>query len=122
MNKILHFTDLIVWQKGHKLVIQVYFCVEKFPEHERFGLSSQLSRSVVSVTSNIAEGFGRRTKREKVRYYDIALGSLYEVQNQLLVAKDVHYISEQEFQKTNELAKEVEKLLNSIIISIKKRS
>ena len=92
--KIKSFTDLRVWQEGHKLVLLVYACSRQFPKEEIFGLSSQIRRAVISVTSNIAEGFGRRTKSEKIQFYYHANGSLLEVKNQLLIARDLKYISQ----------------------------
>lgn len=70
-KKLSKFTDLIVWQKGHKLVLLIYKITKTFPSEEKFGLISQMQRSAVSITSNISEGFGRRTSLDKKRFYDI---------------------------------------------------
>ena len=75
-KQIKEFTDLIVWQKGHKLVLTVYLVTKKFPREELFGLSSQMRRAGVSITSNIAEGFGRKGFKEKIQFYYLAKGSL----------------------------------------------
>src|SRR3989338_5283252 len=88
-GKIKSFTDLTAWREGHKLVLLIYRAVEEFPSGEKFGLSSQLSRAAVSITSNIAEGFSRNSSKEKIQFYYMSLGSLAEVQNQLLIAKDI---------------------------------
>lgn len=114
-SKIKSFTDLIVWKEGHTLVIQIYKTTKKFPKDEQFGLTNQLRRASVSITSNIAEGFSRSSYKEKVQFYATALGSTTEVQNQLLIAKDISYIEKADFTKLAEQAVLVNKLLNGII-------
>ena len=94
MNKITSFTDLAVWREGHKLVLAVYKLTRNFPEFEKFGLANQIQRAVISITSNIAEGFSRKNKKEKTQFFYTALGSLTEVQNQLLIARDLGYIKQ----------------------------
>jgi four helix bundle protein len=91
-KKIKSFTDLKAWQEGHKLVLIIYKETEKFPKKEIFGLTSQMRRAAVSVTSNIAEGFSRNTNKDKCQFYSNALGSLTELQNQLLITRDVGYL------------------------------
>jgi len=98
-NNIKHFTDLIAWQKNHQLVLEIYKITKKFPKDELFGLTSQIRRAVVSITSNIAEGYGRYYFKEKIRFYTISRGSSTEVQNHLIIAKDLGYITEEEFNK-----------------------
>ncbi|MBI2065744.1 MAG: four helix bundle protein [Candidatus Zambryskibacteria bacterium] len=98
-EKIRNFTDLRAWQKGHELVLYVYQLTRKFPKDELFALTSQLRRAVISITSNIAEGFSRHSYKEKVNFYHISLGSTTEVENQPIISKDIGYISETEFQK-----------------------
>ncbi len=93
MEKIKKFTDLRAWQEGHRLVLLVYQATKIFPTEERYGLTSQMRRCAVSITSNITEGFGRLSLKEKKRFYDIALGSVLELQNQLFIARDIGYIS-----------------------------
>lgn len=118
-DKIKSFTQLTVWQEGHKLVLMIYKLVKNFPPFEQFALTTQLLRAVVSITSNIAEGFSRRSKKDKCNFYYIALGSLTEVQNQLLVARDLTYISSEEFKRLAEQTILVNKLLNGLIKSIR---
>lgn len=89
---IKSFTDLKAWQEGHKLVLDVYKITKTFPRSESYGLSGQMQRSAVSITSNIAEGFSRDTFGDKAHFYVIAHGSLTELQNQIHVARDVGYI------------------------------
>lgn len=92
-QKIKNFTDLFIWQRDHKLVLSVYKITNKFPKEEKYGLSDQIKRAVVSITSNIAEGFGRDKFNDKAHFYTIALGSIYETQNQLMIARDLKYIN-----------------------------
>ena len=93
------YEDLIVWQRAIELVITTYEFTSHFPKEEMFGLISQMQRAVVSITSNIAEGFGRQTIKEKIQFYYQAHGSLTEVKNQLILSRDLNYVSEQEFDK-----------------------
>lgn len=117
-SKIKSFTDLIAWKEAHKLAIMVYNETKKFPGDERFSLTDQIRRAVVSVSSNIAEGFSRTSSKEKIQFYRIALGSLTETQNQLLLAKDLEYISKNAFHSIAEQTVFVSKLLNGLIKSL----
>lgn len=117
--KITKFTQLDVWKRGHLLVLRVYELVGEFPKSESFILVPQILRSSISVNSNIAEGFSRRSKKEKVRFYYISLGSLTELQNQLLIAKDLGYISERDFSDIAENSIIVQKMLNKLISSVR---
>lgn len=119
-SKIKSFTDLNAWKKAHKLVLMIYKITKEFPKEEIFGLVSQMRRAVVSITSNIAEGFSRQSKKEKIQFYSIAKGSLTEIQNQLLIAKDIGYISKKDFQFIAEQSIEVNKLLNGLIRYLKR--
>ena len=98
-NKIRSFTDLDAWKEGHRLVLMIYQITESFPKEEMFGLVSQMRRCAVSVTSNIAEGFSRQSYREKIQFYSTAQGSLTELQNQLLVSRDVGFLKRKKFQE-----------------------
>ena len=112
---ISSFTQLIVWQKGHTLVIQVYELTRKFPKEELFALTTQIRRCVVSITSNIAEGFSRRSVKDKSHFYTIALGSTTELQNKLLIARDLGYLDKQLFEELAILSIEVNKMINGLI-------
>lgn len=114
-NKIQSFTDLNAWKEGHKLVLMVYEITRKFPKEELFGLANQLRRAAVSITSNIAEGFSRQSYKEKTQFYSISLGSVTEVQNQLLVARDIKYMDSGQFQKIAQQTIVVHKLVNGLI-------
>src|SRR3989344_4175757 len=115
MSKITNFKDLFAWQEGHKLVLLIYKLTESFPSKEQFGLTNQMRRAAVSITSNLAEGFSRRSYKDKSRFYSMALGSLTELQNQLLVAKDIGYLSMVSYEKTSEQTVIVSKLINGLI-------
>lgn len=117
-GKIKNFTDLVTWQKGHELALTVYRFTKHFLSEERYRLVSQMRRCAVSVTSNIAEGFGRRTGKEKIRFYNIAIGSLFELQNQMLLSKDLGYLDESQIAFIQPLALEVNRLLNGLIKSV----
>lgn len=121
-NKIQSFTDLRVWREGHSLVLDIYKITKKFPREETFGLINQIRRAAVSITSNIAEGFSRNSFKEKSQFYYIALGSLTELQNQLLISKDIGYISKQEFGELVEKTVNISKMLNGLIKSTKSKS
>jgi four helix bundle protein len=114
-NKIRNFADLETWKEGHKLVLKIYKLTKDFPKEERFGLIDQMRRAVVSITSNIAEGFSRQSKKEKAQFFLISKGSLTELQNQLLISKDVHYLKLEDFSDVIKLTVQVKKLLNGLI-------
>jgi four helix bundle protein len=114
-GKIKSFVDLNAWQEGHKLVLKIYQITKTFPKEEEFGLISQMRRCAVSVTSNIAEGFSRHSYKEKAQFYSIALGSITELQNQLLIAKDINYLSKEKFQEIAEQTIKVHKITNGLI-------
>jgi len=115
MEKIKSFTDLDSWKQAHKLVLHIYRITKTFPKEELYSLVDQMRRCSLSISSNIAEGFSRQTKREKVQFYHIAKGSLTELQNQLLVSKDVGYLSKKEFTEIAEQSVTVHKLLNGLL-------
>ena len=114
-KKIKHFTDLIVWQKSHQLVLDIYKITSGFPNEEKFGLVSQMRRAAYSIPANIAEGFKRQDAKDKIRFYNIAQGSLSEVSYFLILATDLNY-TKANFRGSVE---EIEKLLAGLIRSIK---
>jgi len=115
------FTNLNSWKEGHKVVLQIYKITRDFPKEEVFGLVSQMRRAAVSVTSNIAEGFSRKGKNEKGQFYLVSLGSITELQNQLLVARDVGYIFADKFTEVANQTVVAHKLVSGLIKSIKNR-
>ncbi|HRY63497.1 MAG TPA: four helix bundle protein [Patescibacteria group bacterium] len=114
-TKITKFTDLIAWKESHKLVLEIYKITKDFPKEEIYGLTSQLRRCAISITSNIAEGFSRHTFKDKANFYSMALGSTTELQNQILVAKDVGYIIQEKFSQIANQTIIVHKLVNGLI-------
>ena len=115
MSEIKTFADLNTWRESHKLVLLIYKLTDKFPNKEDYALTSQMRRASVSVSSNIAEGFSRRGKKEKVLFYSMSLGSVTELQSQLLVARDVEYINTEEYKLSIDQTVVVHKLVNGLI-------
>ena len=119
-KKIRSFTDLVAWQESHKLVLHIYQVTEKFPVSERYGLTSQMRRAAVSISSNIAEGFSRRSPKEKEYFYSMSHGSLTEIQNQLFIARDVSYVSSGKFNEIWDQTIVVHKLITGLIKSVRR--
>ncbi|MCK4352939.1 four helix bundle protein [candidate division WOR-3 bacterium] len=118
MEKAKSFKDLVVWQKAHQLVLEVYKLTGTFSDSERFGLISQMRRAAVSLAANIAEGFAKIGKRDKINFYNIAQGSLGELNYYLILSKDLGYCENN--RKILQFSEEVGKMLNSLINSIAK--
>lgn len=121
-ESIKHFRDLRVWRESHVLVLLIYRLTKQFPPEEQYGLSNQSRRAAVSVTSNIAEGFGRGTARDKRHFYMTAKASLAEIQNQMFIAKDLHYITETEWESVESQSIVSDKLLTNFIRSAADKS
>lgn len=118
-GKIKSFTDLKVWQEGHKLILLIYQITRSFPKEETYSLVDQMLRAATSITCNVAEGFGRQTYEEKVQFYYMAQGSLIELKNQILISRDVSYLSEQKFNSLVEQINIVHQLLQGLITKSK---
>jgi four helix bundle protein len=110
---------LIVWQKAHQFVLSVYSLTKQFPKEEQFGLTSQFRRAFVSIAANIVEGYSKRGLKDKVRFLNIAQGSLSECEYYLRLTKDLLYGEVEQLEMDIE---EVSKLLNSYSRAIKKNS
>lgn len=121
-GEINTFKDLYAWQRGHELVLAVYRISNDFPATENFGLTNQMRRAAVSITSNLAEGFSRRSSKDKVHFYSMALGSLTELQNQLLIAQGVGYLTDDVVNELEPVAVITHKLTNGLIKSTKTRT
>ena len=121
MSDIRSYRDLIVWQKARELVKKVYEGSESFPRNEVFGLTQQMRRAAVSVPSNIAEGYGRGSRPEYIRFLHIARGSLYEIETQLLLAEDLGYLSGDVSRSLQHAAESVSKLLYRLLASQRKQ-
>lgn len=116
-KKSKNFQELIVWQKSHQLVLTIYKITKQFPIDEKYGLTSQMRRAAISIPANIAEGYRKRGKLDKVRFLNIAQGSLEEVRYYMILSRDLEYYTFME--ETNQL-EEVSKLLESYLQAILK--
>lgn len=114
MTTIKTFEDLIIWQKGITLAKVIYKITKALPVEEKFALGDQLRRAAVSVPSNIAEGYGRRTSNDYRKFLHIALGSLYEIQTQLKIGYELGMINSQSFFEAKELAKQIDRMIFAI--------
>src|SRR3989344_2397784 len=119
--KITRFYHLDAWRKAHALVLQVYEITRVFPHDERYGMVSQLRRAASSITANIAEGFARYHYKDKARFYHQARGSVAEVQNFLLLAKDLEFITLDQCKSLGEEAHGIARLINGMIRSIERQ-
>lgn len=115
-----NYKDLKVWQKAIDLTTKVYEVVNCFPDKERFGLISQITRSAVSVPSNIAEGSGWNSSKEFNQFLGIALGSCYELETQMLIAKNIGYLNEEKYQELSEDLIEIQKMISGLKKSLNK--
>ena len=114
-RKISNFTDLKAWQEGHKLTLMILKTVKVFPDNQKFILSSQIQRAAFSVTSNLAEGFGRLNYPDKKRFYGMAQGSLNELQSHLIIARDANFINHYSFRKLFRQSVTVHKIISGLI-------
>jgi four helix bundle protein len=105
------YKDLIVWKKSVELVEEIYRPTQSFPAEERYGLTSQIRRASISIPSNIAEGYGRRNKKENAYFVNIAYGSATEVETKLIIAQKLSFINNEQQKKNESLLEEVLKLL-----------
>lgn len=115
------FQKLNAWQEAKKLVVEVYHLLDCFPKFEKYALCDQIRRAIVSVPSNIAEGSGRMSLKEKIHFLEIAYGSLMETYNQLLIAIDLAYITEESVHTIKPLIDNVAKMINGLRISYSKQ-
>ena len=116
------YQELFVWQRAMDLVVRVYEVTESFPHKEQFGLTNQLRRAAVSIPSNIADGQGRQTTRDFLRYLSIARGSLQEVETQILIATRLDYIAESEKVEMLERTSETNRLLTGLSRSLSRNT
>ncbi|MBO7109301.1 MAG: four helix bundle protein [Prevotella sp.] len=116
------FQRVIAWQKAHAFVLLVYKISKHFPEEERFGLTSQLRRAAVSIEANIAEGYRKLSKPDKLRFLNIAQGSLEECRDYHILAKDLNYIDDNEYEQMKMAILMASKFLNSYCEGIVKNN
>jgi len=114
-----NFRKLDIWNQGVELVKLIYFVAEKLPDKERFGLRSQITRAAVSVPSNIAEGASRNSEIEFKRFLEIALGSLFEIETQLVIIEELQFINRTELESVFNLINKEGKMINGLINKIK---
>ncbi len=120
-KKIKKFTDLNVWQEARQLAKNTYRICYLLPKSEQFGLVSQMKRSSISITSNIAEGFKRDTMKDKVHFYIMAHGSLTELQSQFIIGNDLQFINERSYHDLMLLTDRVDAMLTGLIRASKER-
>jgi four helix bundle protein len=121
MSAIKSYKDLLIWQKGFQIVISTYKLTKDFPQEELYALTSQIKRASVSIPSNIAGGYGRNTDKSFSHFIDISRGSLYELETQLLIAKELEFIQDLDmFNHVISLINEESKMINAFYNSISK--
>ena len=114
-HEIKTYKDLIVWQKSVELVVKVYDITRSFPDSEKFGIVNQMRRAAVSVPSNIAEGYGRGSKNDYLRFLKIACGSCNELETQIEISYQLEFISTVDYERLSEDITEINKILATII-------
>lgn len=114
------FKRLKVWDKAHQLTLEIYAASKRFPKDELFGLTSQIRRASSSVAANIAEGSGRRSRKEFMYFLGVAIGSVSEVEYFLILAKDLTYLDQLQYQNINTLADETKRMLISFLQKVEK--
>ena len=117
--KIETFEDLVVWKRAHALVLEIYRITRDYPKDEKFSLVSQMRRAAVSVAANIAEGFKKRTLRDKSNFYNISQGSLEELRYYLILSADLGYLKPNE--DLTVVTEEIGRMLNGLIKSMQER-
>lgn len=117
-----NYKELKIWQEGIELAKLVYNATGQFPSEEKYGLTSQIRRSAVSIPSNIAEGAGRNSDKEFQQFLSIALGSAFELETQLILANSFGFINDKSFQQLEEQIIKVQKMINGFRIVISKRT
>lgn len=117
-----NFRNLLVWQKSMSLITKIYVSTKKFPKEEIYGLTSQIRRSSISIPSNIAEGFGRDSNKEYLRFLNVSIASLFELQTQLEIAKNIEYLTQEEYNNLYEDSREVDRMLVAFINKVKERN
>lgn len=121
MQKITSYRDMEVWRKGRELARMIYARTAQFPSSEQFGITNQMRRAAVSIPSNIAEGFGRATAKEKSQFYHVAKGSLAELETQSYIASDIGHLQESDLEDIIRLASLTHRLLQGLIKANKER-
>ena len=113
------FKNLKVWQKGIKLVVEIYKTSKKFPQEELYGLTSQMRRSAISIPSNIAEGSGRNSDKDFNRFLEFSLGSSFELETQIIIAHELEFLTNEEFFDLSDKVQEEQKMITGLQKSLK---
>jgi four helix bundle protein len=116
-----NYKDLQVWQKAYQLCLEIYKTTGEFPKHELYGITAQIRRAAVSIPSNIAEGYGRKTTKEYIQFLYVAYGSICELETQVLLSGDLGYLAPGESEKLQDHIGEVERMLKALINSLERR-
>jgi four helix bundle protein len=119
---VQNFRDLVAWQRAVDLALEIYRVTKFFPREEIYGLTSQLRRAVVSISSNVAEGQSRRTSRDFLHFLGIARGSLAEVETQLVIASRLGYVTPVDEKLLNDRITELHRILSGLIASLERRA
>ena len=119
--EIRGYRELVIWKRSMELVLMVYKLIRRLPKEENYALSDQIRRAVVSIPSNIAEGNGRASAKEYIRFLCIARGSKNEIETQLLICVQLHYLTENEIQPALNLCDEIGRMLNALIARLDKQ-
>ncbi|WP_452230666.1 MULTISPECIES: four helix bundle protein [unclassified Lacinutrix] len=114
-----NYKNLKIWEQGIELVKQIYVLTAQLPATEKFGLKSQITRAAISIPSNIAEGCSRNSELEFKRFLEIAMGSLFEVDTQLIIIKELKFIKPEDLKSIFELIETEGKMINGLINTIK---
>lgn len=115
------YKDLKVWEKSYTLCLHIFRITAKFPKEERYGLTSQIRRSAVSIPSNIAEGYGRKTTVDYIRMLYISYGSICELETQIYLAGDLNLIPSEDLEPLKQAIAEIERMLKKLIKSLENR-
>jgi|AntRauTorcE11898_2_1112593.scaffolds.fasta_scaffold54366_2 four helix bundle protein len=118
--KVKRYSELIAWQKSKKLAVLAYGMTNNFPKAEKFGITSQIRRAAVSISANIAEGYGRNTVKDYVRFLYISQGSLFELETLFAISSDLGFVNKRQFEKIEEDMREAESILSALIRSLNK--
>ena len=113
------FKNIEIWKRSHKLTLEIYRATQQFPKDEIYGLTSQIRRAVSSIPTNIAEGCGRRTNAEMANFLNIASGSASEVEYEILLAKEINYISEEQYESWTREVSEIRSMLAAYMKKLK---
>jgi four helix bundle protein len=114
------FKNLLVWQKSHACTLLIYRLTKRFPDDERFGLTSQLRRGTASIAANLAEGCGRGSDQDFARFVQMAMGSSAEVEYHLILARDLEYVNSDDFATAVGAIEEVKRMLASLLKTVRK--